>query len=301
MKNAPMTGALMALAAAALWGTTGTAQSLAPGLTSPYWVGAFRLIVASLFFAFFLYFSKDRQLSAFRMPRSTWERVALAGLCVASYNLTFFAGVKLAGVAVGTAVAIGSGPIWAGALQSFFVRQSPTRAWWAGTALAVTGGSLMVIPAANVAGANSGIDAFGIALCLTAGLSYACYTLISQRLVSEAPPPTVTLWVFSVAAALAAPVAFMVSGPFSSTLPGWAVLIYLGLVSTGVAYLLYSYALQRISGATGVTLALAEPVTAFALAVLVLREQPTPMAFLGLAFVLGGLVLVVWIESRRQR
>ena len=301
MKNASMTGAAMALAAAALWGTTGTAQSLAPELTSPYWVGAFRLIVASLFFAVFLFFSRKRRLSAFRMPRNTWERVALAGFCVAVYNLTFFAGVKLAGVAVGTAVAIGSGPIWAGALQSIFFRQTPKRAWWVGTMLAVVGGCLMVIPAENTAGANSSIDAFGIALCLTAGLSYACYTLISQRRVSEAPPPTVTLWVFSVAAAIAAPVAFMVSGPFSAALPGWAVLIYLGLVSTGVAYLLFSYALQRISGATGVTLALAEPVTAFALAVLVLREQPTPMAFLGLAFVLGGLVLVVWIESRKSR
>ena len=39
-------------------------------------------------------------------------------------------------------------------------------------------------------------------------------------------------------------------------------------------------------------------VTAFALAVLVLREQPTTTAFVGLAFVLAGLVLVVWIESR---
>ena len=296
-----MTGAAMALAAAALWGTTGTAQSLAPGLTSPYWVGALRLVVASLFFAAFLFFTTKQQLSAFRMPRDTWRRVALAGLCVAAYNLTFFAGVKASGVAVGTAVAIGSGPIWAGALQSLFFRQTPTGAWWLGTILAVTGGCLMVIPAAASGGAGPGIDVLGIALCLTAGLSYACYTLLSQRLVSEAPPPTVTLWVFTVAAVVAVPVALFVSGPFASALPGWVVVVYLGLVSTGIAYLLFSYALQRISGATGVTLALAEPVTAFALAVLVLREQPTAMAFAGLACVLAGLVLVVWIEARRSR
>ena len=292
----------MALAAAALWGTTGTAQNLAPGLTSPYWVGALRLAVASVFFSGFLWFSEKRRLSAFRLPRSTWSRVAVAGLCVAAYNLTFFAGIKATGVAVGTAVAIGSGPIWAGALQSLFFRQTPTRVWWTGTILAVIGGCLMVMPATRSGGSGGpGIDMFGIALCLAAGLSYASYTLISQRLVSEAPPPTVTLWVFTAAAAIAVPAALWVSGPFASTPSGWVVVAYLGVVSTGVAYLLFSYALQRISGATGVTLALAEPVTAFALAVLVLREQPTTMAFAGLAFVLAGLVLVVWIEARRAR
>ncbi|MGI4777393.1 MAG: DMT family transporter [Janthinobacterium lividum] len=303
MKNASMTGAAMALAAAALWGTTGTAQSLAPALASPYWVGALRLVVASLFFAGFLWITQKRQLAALWMPRDSWRRVAIAGLCVAVYNLTFFAGVKAVGVAVGTAVAIGSGPVWAGALQAIFFRQTPTRAWWAGTLLAVAGGCLMVVPAAapGNGGTGSTIGATGIVLCLAAGLSYASYTLVSQRLVSEALPATVTLWVFAVAAAIAVPAAFMASGPFASALPGWTVVIYLGLVSTGVAYLLFSYALQRISAATGVTLALAEPVVAFVLAMLLLGERPTATAFAGLAFVLAGLVLVVWLESRRSR
>lgn len=300
-----MTGAAMALAAAALWGTTGTAQSLAPGLTSPYWVGALRLVVASLFFAMFLRITRKRQRATFRMPRASWRRVAIAGLCVAVYNLTFFAGVKAAGVAVGTAVAIGSGPVWAGILQSAFFRQAPTRAWWVGTLLAVTGGCLMVMPVtpgADLAGGgSSSIDVTGIVLCLAAGFSYASYTLVSQRLVSEASPPTVTLWVFAVAAAVAVPAAFVASGPFASALPGWAAVVYLGLMSTGVAYLLFSYALQRISAATGVTLALAEPVTAFVLATLVLGERPAGVAFVGLGFVLAGLVMVVWIEARRSR
>ena len=38
----------MVLLAAMLWGTTGTAQSLAPAGLSPYWVGALRLAAASV-------------------------------------------------------------------------------------------------------------------------------------------------------------------------------------------------------------------------------------------------------------
>ncbi len=43
MKNHPLRGSLMVLAAALLWGTTGTAQSLAPPHLSAYWIGALRL------------------------------------------------------------------------------------------------------------------------------------------------------------------------------------------------------------------------------------------------------------------
>jgi DME family drug/metabolite transporter len=78
-------------------------------------------------------------------------------------------------------------------------------------------------------------------------------------------------------------------------------MLYLGVVATGVAYLLFSNALRRISGATGVTLALAEPVTAFGLAIVVVHETPSVLAFLGLAGVLAGLGLVIWSELRSTR
>ena len=75
-------------------------------------------------------------------------------------------------------------------------------------------------------------------------------------------------------------------------------MLYLGLVATGLAYLLFSAGLRHISGATGVTLALAEPVTAFALAGVVVGETPSAMAFWGLGGVLAGLLVVIWAELR---
>jgi len=298
-KTTPLAGAAMVIAAAALWGTTGTAQSFAPSHTSPYWVGTLRMAVAVLFFAGFIGWRRfGGERLALAVPRAAWRWVLLAGLCIAGYNLCFFAGVKATSVAVGTALTVGSGPAWAGLLQSLVSRRPPAPVWWVGTLLAVGGGWLMVMPREGEA---SGIDAAGLALCLAAGLCYAVYTLVSQRLVRQSPPATVTLWVFAVASAAAVPTALLVSGPFSTTPAGWALMGYLGLVSTGVAYLLFSHALRHISGASGVTLALAEPVTAFALAVLVVGERPAASAFAGLALVLAGLVVVVWTEARRAR
>jgi drug/metabolite transporter, DME family len=51
---------------------------------------------------------------------------------------------------------------------------------------------------------------------------------------------------------------------------------YVGVVTAGVSYLLFSHALRHISAGTAVTLALGEPVVAFALAVVVVGEHPPP-------------------------
>jgi len=285
-------GIALVLLAAMLWGTTGTAQSLVPGGLSPYWIGALRLVIASGFFAV---------LAARAAPPARgglpWGRLLLAGLCVAAYNLSFFAGVKQSGVALGTAIAIGSGPIWAGLLQTVVQRRLPGALWWLGTLIGVAGGAAMALDGGTTLRAPLG----GMALCLLAGLSYAAYALLNQGLVQHLGPARTNLAVFGTAAVLSVPVAWALGGALHASAGAWAVVLYLGLASTGVAYLLFSTALRHISGATGVTLALAEPVTAFALAVLVVGERPSLMACLGLGAVIGGLLIVIWAELRGGR
>jgi DME family drug/metabolite transporter len=297
MQNKTLLGSLMVLAAAVLWGTTGTAQSLAPPHLSAYWIGALRLVVASGFFAIYLLLTVPRSRWAGDLRALPWGRVLLAGMCVAGYNLAFFAGIKANGVAIGTAVALGSGPVWAGVLQWLLTRQIPRPAWWLGTLLAVAGGTLMVLGG----GAEHAVSLHGTLLCLAAGLSYAAYAVLNQGLVRAAPPATVTLCVFGAAALVAVPVALVVSGPFSATATDVLVVGYLGVVATGVAYLLFSYALRWVASATAVTLALAEPLVAFGLAVAVLHEQTTLGAWIGLGGVLAGLAVVMAAEVRQRK
>lgn len=286
----PMRGVLMVLLAAMCWGTTGTAQSFAPPTLPATWVGALRLLVSALFFAAVL--AALRQGPALR--RLPPAPLLLAGLSMAAYNLAFFAGVRATGVAVGTAVALGSGPIWAGLIQALGGQRPPLR-WWLGTVLAVAGGVLMV------GAGGSGAQPFsvgGLLLCLTAGLSYAVYAGANQRLVAASSPAAATCGSFSLAAVLALPAAWAVAGPVRLTAQDLAIAAYLGVVATGLAYLLFSHALRHIGAATGVTLALAEPVTAFVLAVLVVGERPGWAAAAGGLLVLAGLLVVVWAELR---
>lgn len=290
-------GVAMALAAATLWGTTGTAQALSAAQSSPYWIGALRLAIASVFFAGFILLGRPKKSNVHFSLRSAWHWVLMGGIAMAAYNLFFFAGIKATGVATGTGVAIGSCPVWAGMLQSLVSRQPPRPIWWMGTALAVTGISLILWGA----GADAQFDVIGLVFCLAAGLSYAFYTIVSKHLVSIASPEVTTFSVFTTAALIAVPIAAWNAGVFTASASTWIMVSYLGIVATGVSYLLFSHALRVVSVATCVTLTLAEPLTAFLLAIVLLGEQPGATAYGGLGFVLSGLLLVVWAETRLHR
>jgi DME family drug/metabolite transporter len=221
-----------------------------------------------------------------------------AGLCMAVYNLAFFAGIRDTGVAIGTAVALGSGPVWAGLLQALFTRQVPSGRWWLGTGLAIAGGALLC--GLLTAGAMHA-SAIGIALCLTAGLAYAGYTLFSKRLARTTPTAVATRGAFIVAALVAVPCAWLDAGWPRLHAIDLAAVTYVGIVTAGVAYLLFNHALRHVSAASGVTLALGEPVVAFVLATTVVGEPAGTGAVLGLLLVIAGVWVVVRVELTSTR
>jgi DME family drug/metabolite transporter len=297
MKTHPALGIALVIAAASLWGTTGTAQSFGSGQLPAPWFGALRLAVAALFFAAYVGLVRPAAPtgSAGRLPRLD---VIGAGLCMAVYNLAFFAGIRLTGVALGTAVALGSGPIWAGLMQALVQRRRPTPAWWGGTLVAVAGGVMLTL---GSQAPSNGFGFAGLGLCLLSGLAYAAYTLFNKRMAAVASAGVITFSAFSVAALVALPLAWAQHGAPVVEARDVLTVAYTGVVTAGVAYLLFSHALRHIDPSTGVTLSLGEPVVAFALSVLVLGETPTALAYAGLMVVLVGVGQVVRQELRAAR
>lgn len=294
-------GVALVSLAGVLWGTSGTAQHLGAAGLSPFWVGAAQLVVASLCLLAVLWLSLRRNPARTTLqPREAglrWSWFAWASLGIGGYSVFFYAGIQLAGVGVGTAVAIGSSPIWAGLLQALVLRAPLSRLWWAGTLVSVAGGIAMVMGK----GHGVAISWPGLAMCLLAGLSYAGYALINKRLVGQMAPKVVNLYVFTGAALFAVPVAWLYAGVPHWTLSALLVVVYLGVVVSGIAHLLFSVGLRHISGPTGVTLSLVEPVAAFLLAVWIVGEYQPLASWLGLLAVLAGLVVVIGAEMRVQR
>lgn len=276
-------GRLQVLAAAVLWGTTGTAQALAPEGASSEAIGALRMALGGA-----TLLSLALATGAFR-GLGRWPRGPLlaAAVGMGAYQPLFFTGVGRTGVAVGTVVAIGSAPVFAGALARALEGGWPGRRWVAATGLAVGGTSLLAL-----GGRRADVDPLGVALALGAGLSYAVYAAAARALLADRPPLAVAGAVFPLAAVALSPLLVAsdlgwVAGP-----RGLAVALHLGLVATALAYVLFSAGLARVPTPTAVTLSLAEPLTAAALGVVFLGERPGPAALLGGALVLAGLAVL---------
>jgi DME family drug/metabolite transporter len=271
-------GAPFILAAAVLWGTTGTAQALGPEGASPLAVGVLRILVgASALVAFALARKQGRAILS--LPR---KDAIVAGLAIAAYQIAFFAGVSMAGVAVGTLIAIGSSPIFI-ALVAW---QRASRAWYVATAICLAG----LVALAFDTGAD-GFDPLGASLALGAGLAYAIYAVACGRMAkADAPPDAMMAGVFALGALFLLPFAFIVPVGFALEPRGALMVLHLGVVALALAYALFARGLRMTPIASVGTLTLMEPLTATLLAVALLGETLSALAWAGAALLGAGLL-----------
>jgi drug/metabolite transporter, DME family len=265
---------LLVLLSAVCFGTTGTAQALGPDASPPA-VGAARVLVGGLLLVL---------VAARFAPRATAPWSARAVLAVED-----------TGVAVGTVVALGSGPVFAGLLGRLVHGEPLTRRWSAATALAVAGVGVLV-----ASGAAAEVHPAGVLLALGAGLSYAAYTVAAKDLLGAGhAPEAVMARLFGLGALALLPV-LVLDDPGDLASPGGVALaVYLGAVPTALAYVLFARGLRHLPAGEVATLTLAEPLTATALGAVVLGERPGGLALGGVALVLAGLAVLAAPRRRR--
>ena len=225
---------------------------------------------------------------------ATWLAVAVGS--VAAYQLTFFGGVKLAGVALGTAVGIGSAPLWGGLVDGVFLGWRPSRRWLVAAAIAIVGVAL-------VAGEPGDAEnpALGLLLAVGAGASYALYAFALQRLTQDADADHVAATVFTRAAVLLLPVLLIGDAGALFTGRGVAMSLHLGIVATTLSYALFTRGVRDTPVSTATLLSLAEPLTAVVLGVLVVDEVLEPAAAVGVALLLVGVSLAATASRPRRR
>lgn len=274
------------LLAAALFGTTGTSQALGPDGSTPLGVGAIRLLVGGMGLLVVLPLVGGQRLDAVRMWRTPTGLAA--GACTALYQVAFFAAVSQTGVAVGTLIALGSGPVLAGILAGLLVGEKPGRPWVIATSLCLVGLALLVGAGGDVQQA----DPLGVALALLAGLAYAGYTVLSKRLLQQGgEPSTVMAAAFGLGGLLLAPLLVFQPTGWLAEPRGVVMALHLGLITITLGYLLFVRGLAVLPAGPVTTLMLAEPVVATTLGILVLGERLTPIGAVGVGLLLLGLVL----------
>src|SRR6478609_3368304 len=301
-----MVHVLAVLAAALLFGTTGTSQALGPAGTTPLSIGVMRMVIGGTglaIIAFSLAPRHSRRLPA-EAVRPRWGvrpvlLMVLTGACLALYQPLFFLGTARNGVAVGTVVALGAAPIMAGVLEWGLTRRRPSAAWMAATAVATVG--VVMLGMGGQADAPAGTDPLGLLGSLGAAASFAVIANTQRRLLDDGWDPfTVVGAMGASSAAIMACVLPFVDLSWLATPAGLAMALWLALATISVAYVLFTWGLSGLTAATAATLTLGEPLTAGILGIVVLDERLSALAIAGLVVLGLGLALLAW-GSRAPR
>ncbi|SEL55483.1 DMT family transporter [Nonomuraea pusilla] len=283
MKNGP----LAVVGASVLWGTAGTAGLLVSADSVA--LAAARLVIGGSALALFAGRGFRRVVS---------PGLLLAAVAVAAYQLCFFAAVGRTGVAIGTVVAIGSGPVFTGLLSWVLHGRRPSTRWALATTAAVCGCAALI----GGGGAQAGGQVVsGVLFALLGGLLYAFYAVSAARAIEAGAPSNAVMSVlFGGAAVIMLPVLLLDGVRWLAEPRGLLAVLYLGLGTTAVSYLLYGKGLRTTPVATAATLALAEPAVAALLGVVVLGERLAPVSVAGLVLLALSLVAVA-VPERAPR
>lgn len=299
-----MKSVLAVLVAALCFATTGTAKALADPGASALSVGAGRIALGGGLLAAVVLLRRRPGERGTRVSGGTSRlaRVPTAWIVaggafgVLAYQPTFFAGTSSNGVAIGTVVALGSAPVATGVLDALMRGQRPVPRWYVATGLALVGLALV----AGVAdGGLSGVHA-GVGWSVGAGVSYSLYAVAAKELLDRGwDSARAVAALFGWAATVAVVVLVATAPSWVLTARGVALVLWLGVVTTTVAYLLFGYGLQTLAASTVATLTLFEPLCAAVLGVGVLDERLSTAATLGILVLAAGLVVLT--VGRRRR
>jgi len=279
----------LVLSAAVLWGTTGTAQTFLPQSAQPLTIGAIRLALGGFSLLLIMIIMK-------RIEFRTWPYRAtiVAALCMALFQPLFFTSVRVTGIAIGTVVAIGSAPIFSGLIEWLILKTKPSRAWILATALAVVGCSLLFLNKDALT-----VNPLGVSLSLIAGFVFAIYTIVSKEIVNKVDAIPAVAMTFSFSAIMLLPFLFVFNSSWILEPSNSLTILYLGFMTTSVAYILYLSGLQKVPSSSAVTLSLGEPLTAAILSVIIVGEVLSPVSWIGVFLLLGG-ILVLTLSGRKR-
>ena len=209
---------------------------------------------------------RGRELLLRHQARSRWVACATGVFMVLNWAL-FFAAIPRTSIAVATVI-FHVQPIWVILFGALFLREAVSTSQWVATLVALGGlvlttGLLDGIPAGT---ADGGAYVAGVLMCLGGSLCYAAVTLLASRTrqadqADQAISPyALSLWQCLVGAVLLVWTPFVFGGP--ETAGAWAWLTGLGVLHTGLAYVILFAGMARLALGKVAVLQFVYPLTA---------------------------------------
>lgn len=281
-------GYVFVLAAAVLWGTIGPASrfALRDGV-QPQELAFWRAVIATVCYGTHAVIIRRTRIARGDLPVVLgFGLVGIALLFTAYFHAVETGGAALASVLLYTA------PVWVALLSAAFLHEHMGARKIIAIALAIGGVAGI---AAFSGGGGARLSGAALGWGLLSSWAYALYYLFGKRYFERYATATVFMYALPTGALALLPLV-----RFTHKTPAaWAAIVFLAVVPTYAAYLLYGAAIRRIEATRAATVATLEPVVAAVAAYLVWGERLSPTGYLFAALVVAAVVVMVTGDGPR--
>ena len=220
-----------------------------------------------------------------------WPLVGIALVGNVLYQLFFIIGVDYT-YSANAAVILGTIPVWVALLSHLFTDEKLTRYKSIGIGLAFTG--IVLIVTGSKAGISIASKTFiGDVIILCAAISWGVYTILAKRFLKKYPSTQ-----FTGVMSIVGMVFLLIIGLpnllhvnwTGISLKGWGGIFYSGLLSIGLAYLIWNNSVSKIGAVRTAAYQNLVPVLGLVFGVVLLQEALTIQQYSGSALVIVGII-----------
>ncbi|MDP1545700.1 MAG: DMT family transporter [Anaerolineales bacterium] len=285
---------LEALFAVVVWGASFIATKIAVGQISPIAVVWLRFAMGIPILMAAVIMRKQ-----FALPKGKeWLYFALLGFLGIAFHQWLQSNGLQTSQATTTAWIVATTPAFITILGWLTLKEKLTIIQTSGIVLAMIG-VLVVVSKGDFA--NLAIGKFGAkgdVLILISSVNWAVFSILSRHGLKRHPSTRMTLWVMTIGWLMTS-AAFFAQGKTAEIAlldtRGWWSMIFLGIFTTGLAYIAWFDALAQLPAAQTGAFLFIEPPTSMIVAAIILYETITPASLFGGAVILIG----VWLVNRQ--
>ncbi|MGH8191133.1 MAG: DMT family transporter [Rhodanobacteraceae bacterium] len=272
-----------------VWSLNWSVMKVAMRYAGPFTFSAQRYVIGTV--VLFALLALKRQ----NLKPTPWLPTIVIGLTQTAAFQALAQWALVSGGAGKTALLAYTMPFWVVPLAWWWIHEKPGWRRWGCIALAAAGFVCVIEPWRPIGAPRS------VMLAILAGLAWAIATVLSKRVFQKHPevtPLRLTAWQMLIGTIGLVILALSThQRPVAWTNAYIAALLYNGLLSSGVCWVLWALIVQRLPANVAGLTSLAVPVAGVLFAWGLLAEQPSPAEWIGIALI--GAALAILNFARR--
>ena len=277
-----------------IWGSSFAALKIVLDEVTPLGLSFLRSVVATFALILLLGFNEGFAKLREALREKFLYLILLATAGVVLFNIFQNIGIQYTSSGVAS-VLLATNPLFVLVLGAIFLQERINRNKLIGMTLGFIGVAIIIFGGKGIIDFFLSSSFIGNVLVLCSALCWGLYVIMNKKVLARYSPLLLTASAFIFGSFILF-LLYLSSHDFSAIIhlstTSWLLVVYLGFISSGVAYFLWNYALNKTEASRASVFLFLIPVVAILLGKILLAERITFLSAAGAGLVLSGIYLV---------